>query len=405
MSKEVIEKAKAHFEKIVSEQLERVEVMKKGEDWTDYNALKPIIIGMIGGDGIGPFITDEARRVLENLLADEVKRGKVEFRTIEGLTIEKRAEVGKAVPDDVLEEIKKCHVTVKGPTTTPRKGDPWPNIESANVAMRRYLDLFANVRPVRVPSQGIDWIFFRENTEGAYVLGSSGIEVTEDLAFDFKVITSQGAERITRLAFEHAKKNGINRVTIVTKANVVKTTDGKFLKIGQKIAEEYPGIECDDWYIDIMTAKLVDPKRRTGFKVMVLPNLYGDILTDEAAEFQGGVGTAGSANIGKRYSMFEAIHGSAPRMVKEGRAQFADPSSMVRAGAMMLNHIGFPELGRKLEMALDICGQYEKKLVMTGRSTGATSKDFGDYILATVQDPKLAERWNDYTEKEKQKAS
>ena len=405
MSKEAIERAKAHFEKIVVEQLERVERMKKGEDWTDYDALKPIIIGMIGGDGIGPFITAEARRVLEALLADQVKSGKVEFRTVEGLTIEKRAEVGKAVPDDVLEEIKKCHVTVKGPTTTPRKGDPWPNIESANVAMRRYLDLFANVRPVRVPSQGIDWMFFRENTEGAYVLGSRGIEVTEDIAFDFKVITTQGAERITRLAFEHAKKNGIKRVTIVTKANVVKTTDGKFLKIGQKIAEEYPDIECDDWYIDIMTAKLVDTKRRTGFKVMVLPNLYGDILTDEAAEFQGGVGTAGSANIGKRYAMFEAIHGSAPRMVKEGRAQYADPSSMVRAGAMMLNHIGFPEIGKRLEMALDICGQYEKKLVMTGRSDGATSKAFGDYILATVQDPNLEKRWNDYTEKERQKAS
>jgi isocitrate dehydrogenase (NAD+) len=405
MSKEAIEKAKAHFEKIVVEQLERVERMKKGEDWTDYDALKPIIIGMIGGDGIGPFITAEARRVLEALLADEVKKGKVEFRTIEGLTIEKRAEVGKAVPDEVLAEIKKCHVTVKGPTTTPRKGDPWPNIESANVAMRRYLDLFANVRPVRVPSQGIDWIFFRENTEGAYVLGSRGIEVTDDLAFDFKVITTQGAERIIRLAFEHAKKNGIKRVTIVTKANVVKTTDGKFLKIGQKIAEEYPDIECDDWYIDIMTAKLVDPKRRTGFKVMVLPNLYGDILTDEAAEFQGGVGTAGSANIGKRYAMFEAIHGSGPRMVKEGRAQYADPSSMVRAGAMMLNHIGFPKIGKRLEMALDICGQYEKKLVMTGRSNGATGKQFGDYILATINDPNLEKRWTDYTEKERQKAS
>jgi isocitrate dehydrogenase (NAD+) len=404
MNKEAVERAKAHFEKIVVEQLERVEGMKKGEDWTDYESLKPIIIGMIGGDGIGPFITAEARRVLEALLEEQVKSGKVEFRTIEGLTIEKRAEVGKAVPDDVLEEIRKCHVTVKGPTTTPRKGDPWPNIESANVAMRRYLDLFANVRPVRVPSQGLDWMFFRENTEGAYVLGSRGIEVTDDVAFDFKVITTQGAERITRLAFEHAKKNGIKRVTIVTKANVVKTTDGKFLKIGQKIAEEYPDIECDDWYIDIMTAKLVDPKRRTGFKVLVLPNLYGDILTDEAAEFQGGVGTAGSANIGKRYAMFEAIHGSAPRMVKEGRAQYADPSSMVRAGAMMLNHIGFPDLGKRLEMALDICGQYEKKLVMTGRSNGATSKEFGDYILATVGDPNLEKRWNDYTEKERQKA-
>jgi isocitrate dehydrogenase (NAD+) len=397
MDKQAVDRAKKHFEKIVIEQLARVERMKKGEDWIDFATLKPVIVGIIGGDGIGPYIAANAQRVLETMLAGELKNGKVEFRVIEGLTIENRARVDKAVPDDVLEEIKKCHVTLKGPTTTPRKGDPWPNIESANVALRRYLDLFANVRPVKVPKEGLDWMFFRENTEGAYVLGSSGIEVTEDLAFDFKVITSQGAERIIRLAFEYAKKNGINRVTIVTKANVVKTTDGKFLKIGQKIAEEYPDIECDDWYIDIMTAKLVDPKRRTGFKVMVLPNLYGDILTDEAAEFQGGVGTAGSANIGKTYSMFEAIHGSAPRMVKEGRAQFADPSSMIRAGAMLLNHIGFPEKGKKLEMALDICGQYEKKLVMTGRSNGANGNDFADYILATVNDPELEKRWKTYT--------
>jgi len=396
MDKQAVEKAKQHFAKLVTEQLERVERMKKGEDWTDYAALKPIIIGIIGGDGIGPYIAKDAQRVLETMLAEEVKAGKVKFRVIEGLTIENRAKVNKPIPDDVLEEIKKCHVTLKGPTTTPRKGDPWPNIESANVALRRYLDLFANVRPVKVPKEGLDWVFFRENTEGAYVLGSSGIEVTEDLAFDFKVITTQGAERIIRLAFEYAKKNGIKRVTIVTKANVVKTTDGKFLKIGQKIAEEYPDIECDDWYIDIMTAKLVDPKRRTTFKVLVLPNLYGDILTDEAAEFQGGVGTAGSANIGKKYAMFEAIHGSAPRMVKEGRAQYADPSSMIRAGAMLINHIGFPLKGKKLEMALDICGQYEKKLVMTGRATGAAGRDFCDYIMTTMADVNLETRWQQY---------
>lgn len=397
MDKQAVEKAKQHFEKLIIEQLERIERMKKAEDWTDYAALKPIIIGIIGGDGIGPYIAADAQRVLETLLEEQVKAGKVEFRVIEGLTIENRAKVNKAVPDDVLEEIKKCHVTLKGPTTTPRKGDPWPNIESANVAMRRYLDLFANVRPVKVPKEGLDWVFFRENTEGAYVLGSCGVEVTEDLAFDFKVITTQGAERIIRLAFEYAQKNGIKKVTIVTKANVVKTTDGKFLKIGQKIAEEYPDIECDDWYIDIMTAKLVDPKRRTTFKVLVLPNLYGDILTDEAAEFQGGVGTAGSANIGKTYAMFEAIHGSAPRMVKEGRAKYADPSSMIRAGAMLLNHIGFPEKGKKLEMALDVCGQYEKKLVMTGRSNGATGREFADYILKNVNDPNLEARWKAYT--------
>lgn len=396
MPREAIEKAKEHFGALMEKQLERIERMKAGDEWVDFSAIKPIKIGILGGDGIGPYIAAEAQRVIETLLEPEVASGKVEIDVIEGLTIENRAKHGKAIPDDVLEEIKKYHVTLKGPTTTPRKGDPWPNIESANVAMRKELDLFANVRPVRVPKDGIDWMFFRENTEGAYALGSNGWEVTEDLAVDFKVITTQGAERIVRLAFEYAKKNGIDRVTIVTKANVVKTTDGKFLKVGQKMAEEYPGITCDDWYIDIMTAKLVDPKRRTQFKVMVLPNLYGDILTDEAAEFQGGVGTAGSANIGKRYSMFEAIHGSAPRMVSEGRAQYADPSSMIRAGALMLNHIGFADRAARLEMALDVCGQYEKRLVMTGRDDGATGRDYCDYLLETVNDPKLEERWKGY---------
>jgi isocitrate dehydrogenase (NAD+) len=398
MSNEAIEKAKTHFEGIIREQMGRIERMKAAPGWIDYAKTKPIIIGIIGGDGIGPFIAEESERILKYLLKEEEKSGKVELRTIEGLTIENRAKQNKAVPDDVLVEIKKCHVTLKGPTTTPRKGDPWPNIESANVAMRRYLDLFANVRPVRVPKEGINWIFFRENTEGAYVLGSSGVNVNDDLAVDFTVNTTQGSERIIRLAFEHAKKNKINKVTIVTKANVIKTTDGKFLDLGYRIAKEYPGIECDDWYIDIMTAKLVDPKRRTQFKVMVLPNLYGDILTDEAAEFQGGVGTAGSANIGKQYAMFEAIHGSAPRMVKEGRAKYADPCSMIRAGAMLISHIGYPDRGKKLEMAMDICGQYEKKMVITGRDTGCTGAEVANYIMETLEDPKLEERWKAYQE-------
>ncbi len=397
MDNTTIEKAKTHFSQIVEEQLKRVEKLKEPQDWTDFSQLKPIIIGIIGGDGIGPFIAKEASKILEFLLQEEIKVGKVELRDIEGLTIENRAAQNMSVPDDVLEEIKKCHITLKGPTTTPRKGDPWPNLESCNVALRRYLDLFANIRPVSVPKEGINWIFFRENTEGAYILGSKGINVTDDLAFDFKVITSQGAERIIRLAFEHAKKNNINKVTIVTKANVVKTTDGKFLDMGYKIAKEYPGIECDDWYIDIMTAKLIDPKRRSQFKVLVLPNLYGDILTDEAAQCQGGVGTAGSANIGKRYSMFEAIHGSAPRMVKEGRAIYADPSSMIRAAAMLINHIGYLEKARKLEMVLDICGNFEKKVVITGRSIGVTGAEYSNYLMETIQDPDLKEKWENYS--------
>jgi isocitrate dehydrogenase (NAD+) len=201
------------------------------------------------------------------------------------------------------------------------------------------------------------------------------------------------------MAFDFAAKNDINRLTVVTKANVIKTTDGLFLDTARAMSLEYPDVKWDDWYIDIMTAKLVDPKRRTEFRVFVLPNLYGDILTDEAAEFQGGVGTAGSANIGNRYSMFEAIHGSAPRMVEEGRAQYADPSSMIRASAMLLRQIGSVDRADRLEQALDIAGRFEKRLVMTGRSDGARSSDFADYILEVVQGARLKERWNDYQSK------
>lgn len=377
--------ALAKFEQVMRAQLERVERMKADKEFTDFEHLDKLIIGVCGGDGIGPIITNEAARVLEYLLKDEVEAGKVEFRTIDGLTIEHRAEVGKAIPDDVLAELKKCHVILKGPTTTPRAGDPWPNIESANVAMRKELDLFANVRPVKVPEKGIDWTFFRENTEGAYTLGSCGVNVTDDLAVDFTVTTTQGTERIARLAYDYARKNKKERVSIITKANVVKTTDGKFLRLCQEIGKEYPEIITDDWYIDITTAKLIDEKRRTDFKVFILPNLYGDIITDEAAEFQGGVGTAGSANLGKHYAMFEAIHGSAPRMMNEGRGQYADPCSMLRAAVMLLSHIGRQEKADLLERALDICMLEEKKLTITGRDTGCTCSEFGDYVMETVQ--------------------
>jgi isocitrate dehydrogenase (NAD+) len=395
-----IERAKDHFGKILEEQLKRVQAMKEDQGWTDYAKLDTIIIGVCGGDGIGPYISRSAQNVLESLLADEIKSGKVEIRQIDGLTIENRVKAMKAIPDDVLAELKKCHVILKGPTTTPKKGDPWPNIESANVAMRRELDLFANVRPVKVPEIGVDWVFFRENTEGSYVLGSQGVNVNDDLAIDFCVATTQGTERLIRLAFEHARKNGIDKVSIVTKANVVKTTDGKFLSIAAEVAKDYPEIKWDDWFIDIMTAKLIDPYRRKEFRVIALPNLYGDILTDEAAQIQGGVGTAGSANIGKRYAMFEAIHGSAPRMVEEGRAQYADPSSMIKAAAMLLGHIGYVDKSKKLEMALEVCTQYEKAKVMTGRSNGATGDEFAQYVLDTVRDPGLEKKWLGYQGKQ-----
>ena len=372
------------FASLIEEQLRRVEKLKSGEDFLDFSNLPEIIIGTVAGDGIGVSITAQASRALEFLLADEISKGKVKIRKIEGLTIENRLKAGVAIRTDILDELKKCHVILKGPTTTPQAGDGCANIESANVAMRKELDLFANVRPVRVPEQGIDWTIFRENTEGAYVLGSKGLNVDDDLAFDFTVATTQGSERIIRAAFDYAKANGKTRVTAVTKSNVIKTTDGKFLEIFKEIAKEYPGIETDDWYIDIMTAKLIDEKRRRDFQVMVMPNLYGDILSDEAAEFQGGVGTAGSANIGKRYAMFEAIHGSAPRMVDEGRAAYADPSSMLRATQMLLSHIGYSDKSEKLQKAMDICTITEKKVVLTGRSDGATNEEFLDYLMETI---------------------
>jgi len=380
---EKIQNAQEHFAKLIEEQLQRIIAMKANAQPTDYGKLDQIVIGICGGDGIGPAITQSAKNVLEFLLKDDIAAGKIILKNIEGLTIENRAALKKAIPDDVLAELKKCHVILKGPTTTPQKGDPWPNVESANVAMRKELDLFANVRPVRVPEHGIDWTFFRENTEGAYAVGSKGINVDEDLAVDFTITTTQGSQRIIREAFEYAKANGKTRVTAVTKANVIKTTDGKFLEIFNEIAKNYPGIEIDEWYIDIMTAKLIDEKRRTQFQVLVMPNLYGDILTDEAAEFQGGVGTAGSANIGAKYAMFEAIHGSAPRMVAEGRDKYADPASMMRAGAMLLSHIGYTAEGELFTKALDICGNTEKKLVITGRDTGCTCDEFAAYVMET----------------------
>ncbi|MCI8590304.1 MAG: isocitrate/isopropylmalate dehydrogenase family protein [Clostridiales bacterium] len=379
-----IESAKEQFGRLLIKHLERAERIKNDNGATDYQSLDTIVIGALGGDGIGPAITNQAVRVMKHVLKKEIESGKVEIRMIDGLTIEKRVEENRAIPAAVLDEIKKCHVVLKGPTTTPRKGDPWPNIESANVAMRKELDLFANVRPVSVPEEGIDWTFFRENTEGGYAAGKEGVIASEDVSIDFTIATTPGCERIIRAAFAFAKANGKKRVTAVTKANIIKATDGKFLDIFYQIAKEYPEIAADDWYIDIMTAKLIDTKRRSEFEVFVLPNLYGDILTDEAAELQGGVGTAGSANLGSRYAMFEAIHGSAPRMVQEGREIYADPSSVIRAAAMLLRHIGYIQEAAAIDQALVALSGADCPVKITGRDTGSTSEAYTDYLISKL---------------------
>ncbi len=375
-----VNSAVEQFRTILEEQIARQRKMEQDKAYTDYKSLDKIIIGVCGGDGIGPIISAESERLLKFILKDEIAAGKVEIRTIEGLTIENRIAHNKAIPDDVLAEIKACNVILKAPTTTLKGG----TLESANVAMRRELDLYANVRPVCVPEDNIDWTFFRENTEGEYVLGSRGVEIPDTLAFDFKVTTNEGTKRIARAAFEYAKNNGKTNVAIVTKANIMKKTDGKFSEICHEVAKDYPGIEAEDWYIDIMTANLVNPRVRSKFQVILLPNLYGDIITDEAAQLQGGVGTAGSANLGDVYSMFEAIHGSAPRMMEEGRGQYANPTSMFKASEMLLRHIGFTEYANKLDKALHICTELEPKYVITGRSDGATCSELGDYLMETI---------------------
>ena len=375
-----IDTAVEQFKTLITQQLDRELEMEKGASAKDFTKLEKIKIGVCGGDGIGPIIVSEASRLIQFLLADEIKTGKIEIVDIPGLTIENRLALGKSVPEDVLGKIKECDVFLKGPTTTPKGG----TMESANVTLRRELDLYANVRPVSIPEKGIDWTFYRENTEGEYVLGSRGVEIPGKLAMDFKVTTEMGTKRIARAAFEYAKNNGKTNVSIVTKANIMKKTDGKFSELCHEVAADYPEITAEDWYIDIMSANLVNEDIRSRFQVFVLPNLYGDIITDEAAQIQGGVGTAGSANIGDKYAMFEAIHGSAPRMIEEGIGDYANPSSIFRAVEMLLRHIARASIADKLAKAMDICCESEKKVVVTGNRDGATCHAFGDYVMETL---------------------
>lgn len=357
------------FKKILEEQQERIANMNTEK--TDFSTKKTVTIGVVDGDGIGPIITKQATRVLEKLLADEIAAGSIAIKYIEGLTIENRMACNQPIPSDVLTQIKTCDVILKGPTTTPHGG----TMESANVTMRRELDLYANCRPVSIPEKNIDWMFFRENTEGEYVLGSRGVELP-GMAVDFKVTTDAGTKRIARAAFEYAKNNGKTHLSVVTKANIMKKTDGKFTDLCHEIAKDYPDITVEDYYIDIMTANLLKEPLREKFQVVLLPNLYGDIITDEAAQLQGGVGTAGSANIGDKYAMFEAIHGSAPRMIERGMGEYANPASMIKAGAMLLRHICRVEAAEKLEKAMDAC-----TVEVFSDGSAATAAEYTDALL------------------------
>jgi len=381
----VVETAQEIFGNLIKEELQRIESMKNEHEVMDFSKLDKIIIGILPGDGIGPIIMRQALRVIQKLLKPELENGHVEIRMIEGMTIENRAAKQQSLPDDVFEKIKNCNVLLKGPMVTPRAGDPWPNLVSANSLLRRGLELFAAVRPIRIPEKQIDWTFFRENIEGEYIWGNKGIQVNEDLAIDFKIQTKQGSQRIARAAFEYARKNGKKNVTIVTKANIVKLADGNFIKEVRRVGEEYPEIEIQERLVDAMCAKMMDPEFHKGMEVIVLPNLYGDIVTDIAAEYQGGLGTASSSNIGNKYAMFEAIHGTAPFLMNHGRGDYADPCSLIRAAGMMMAHIGYGERKELLDKALDICTVSERKKVITTDVDGATAEEFTDYLLETIQ--------------------
>ena len=381
---EEIRAAQEKFGELIRGEYDRIERMKAGEEITDFSKLDKIIIGILPGDGIGPIIMKQAVRMAEELLKDEIAAGKVELRHIEGMTIENRVARMESLPEDVFEEIKKCHVLVKGPMVTPRAGDGLPNLVSANSLLRRGLDLFAAVRPIRIPEKGIDWTFFRENIEGEYIWGNKGIQVNEDLAVDFKVQTRQGSERIARAAFQFARKNGKKNVTVVTKANIVKLADGNFIKAVRKVGEEYPEIEIQERLVDAMCAKMMDPEFNKGIEVVVLPNLYGDIVTDVAAEHQGGLGTACSSNIGNRYALFEAIHGTAPYLMSHGRGEYADPCRLIRAMGQMLCHIGYGDQNEILDQALYICSVTERKVKVTTFSEDASAEEFTDYLLDTI---------------------
>ncbi len=379
-----IQKAVAEFEVLLREQYARNEKIRESAGAAKHRVdADKVVIGMTAGDGIGPVIMEEAEAVLNKLLADKIASGEVVLRTIDGFTLENRLEKGQTVPDEVLTEMQQCDVLLKGPTTTPNASMNTKNLESANVYLRKAFDLYANVRPVSIPDEGIDWTFFRENTEGEYALGSRGVRIGDTLDVDFKVTTREGTLRIARAAYEFARANGKKRVSIVTKANIMKKTDGDFLRLCKEVAEEYPEIETDSWFIDIMAANLVNKDIRSQFQVFVLPNLYGDIITDEAAQIQGGVGTAGSANIGSNYALFEAIHGSAPRMVEEGIEEYANPASLMKATAMMLSHIGYVEESQKLEKALDIADANLGER-MTGLPGGGTCREFADLVLQNL---------------------
>lgn len=297
-------------------------------------------VTLIPGDGVGP----ELAEALETVIAATGVR--IEFERCEaGAAVAER--LGTPLPDDVVASVRRNRVAIKGPVSTPVGG----GFRSVNVALRRALDLYACLRPTRslagVPSRydGVDLVVVRENTEDLYA-GSERM-VDDDTAETVKRITRAGSERIARFAFEYARAHGRRKVTAVHKANIMKLTDGLFLGVARHVAAAYPDIEFDDRIVDALCMHLV--QRPEEFDVLLLPNLYGDIVSDLVAGLVGGLGVAPGANIGTEAAVFEAVHGSAPDIA--GR-DIVNPVAFLLSAVMMLEHLGESEVARGVHDAV-----------------------------------------------------
>lgn len=315
-------------------------------------------IVLIPGDGIGPEITGSVTKILETAGA-EINW----FKTTAGLTAYE--EQGNPLPDEVIDLIKKYHVALKGPLTTP----VGTGFRSVNVALRKEFNLYANIRPAKslpnVPSpfKHIDIVMFRENTEGLYIGEEKWADDEHNHAESIAVVTRKASEKIIHAAFNYARENNRKKVSLVHKANILKFTTGLFLQIGREIAEEYPEIEFEDIIVDNMAMQMVLRPQR--FDVVVTTNLFGDILSDLSSGLVGGLGVTGAANIGDDYAMFEAVHGSAPDIAGKN---MANPTALLFSSLLMLEHIGQNEVAQKIHYAV---------LEVLANHSDACTKDIG----------------------------
>ena len=330
------------------------------------------IVTLIPGDGIGPEVTSAMRKVVEAAGAD------IQWEVAEAGAAQ-MDKYGTPLPQHVIDSIKKNKVAIKGPVTTPvGKG-----FRSINVQLRQSLDLYVNLRPVKSFKglksryEDVDLVIVRENTEDLY----AGIEhkIGDYGAESIKLITKPACKRIVEFAFDYAKKNNRKKVTAVHKANIMKLSDGLFLNTAREVAEENKNVEFDDLIVDAAAMNLVlNPEK---YDVMVMPNLYGDILSDLCSGLVGGLGIIPGANIGKDYAVFEAVHGSAPQISGQN---IANPTAEIQSAVMMLKYLGQTECAEKIENAL--AKVFEEGIVFTQDLGGtATTTEFTDKVISEIK--------------------